>query len=185
MISYIKIITILFLIVLIIILLTLVFGNRITEGFHPVFDNDSKLKLIINKLNEEKSKASLKNTKENLEIQQSKKLDEIEKEINKFDNVLNVIKENINHIPICREIDLKYRAAPNCSLRNGSECTINPFCKLEFDKNTGNSFNKVCVNKQLKKECEDIFEYDENNNLTGKAKKFFVYPSILDEVKVL
>lgn len=185
MISYIKIVTVLFLIVLIIILLTLVFANRITEKFHPVFDNDSKLNNLINKINEEDSKTSLKNTKNKLEVQQSKKLAEIEKEITKFDTVLNVIKENINHIPICREIDLKHRAAPNCSLRNGSECTINPFCKLEFDKNASNSSNKVCVNKQLKKECEDIFEYDSSNNLTGKAKKFFVYPSILDEVKVL
>ena len=46
-------------------------------------------------------------------LSKRKTIDQIEEEVNKYENVLTFIKENINNIPVCREIDLRTRFKTN------------------------------------------------------------------------
>lgn len=180
MISNINLIIIIFLIVLIILLLNKLFPNKL-ENFHPFFRDDQTLGYKINELNEQKKLNSQSNYLTELNMNQQLNLDEIESVVNKYDTVIKIIRENINNIPVCREIDLKPQAKPDCSERAGELCTLNPYCKLEI-QNNDDGINRICVNKQLRKECEDILEVDENNNYTGRATKFFIYPTVLNEI---
>ena len=143
------------------------------------FRFDANLKEIVDQKN-------LKSRKENIErnliendIKKRNTIDKISEEVDKFENVLNFIRENINNIPICREIDLRPDLRPTCSNRSLKTCTLNNYCYIDEDS----SGIKTCANKVLESECADILEQDSNGRRTGRATRMFVYPSVLEQIK--
>jgi len=141
------------------------------EKFTVLYDNKLK-KLIDDKNKEERERHKIMDFS-NREYRQKKTIDEIEKDIKKYDTVFRFIKENLNNIPVCREIDLRPDVAPTCSERDVSICSLNPYCKV-----AGTS----CINKELNPECSNIME-KVDNKYTGKVTQMFLYPSVLEELK--
>jgi hypothetical protein len=163
-------ITILALFVAIIFLIILIV--KPVENF-SFFVFDAKLKQLVDIKNKENRNLNIqKNLVEN-DVKQRKTIDQIGEEVDKFENILTFIKENINNIPVCREIDLRPDLKPTCSNRPLSTCNLNSFCTIK---------NNLCVNRELNPECADILEI-ENGKRTGKATKMFVYPTVLEEIK--
>lgn len=161
-------VTIIFLIILIV---------KPVEQF-SFFVFDAKLKQHVDKKNEENRKLNIQNNLIENDIKQRNTLDQLSEEVENYETVLRFIKENINNIPVCREIDLRHDLEPDCSERSLATCNLNSFCFKE--KNEAGV--EQCVNKQLNTECSDILEVVDGN-LTGRATKMFVYPSVLDEIK--
>ena len=163
-------ITILALFVAIIFLIILIV--KPVEKF-SFFVFDAKLKQRVDVKNNENRKLSIqKNLAEN-NINQRKTIGQLAEEVEKYETVLTFIKENINNIPVCREIDLRPDLKPTCSNRSLSTCSLNSFCSIK---------NNQCVNKELNPECADILEVDSKGKRTGKASKMFVYPTVLEEI---
>ena len=134
---------------------------------------DARLKQKVDLKNTENRNLNIqKNLVEN-DIRKRKTIDQIAKEVDKFENVLTFIKENINNIPVCREIDLRPDLRPTCSTIPLSTCSLNSFCVVK---------NNQCQNRELNPECADILEVDSNGRRTGKASKMFVYPTVLEEI---
>jgi hypothetical protein len=138
------------------------------------FKVDKVLKEKVDIKNNENRNLNIQNNIEENKIKQRKTIDQISKEIDKFDNILTFIKQNIHNIPVCREIDLRHDIKPVCSTRPLASCSLNNFCLLKDDK---------CINKELNPECADVLELDSEGKRTGKAKQMFVYPSVLEEIK--
>ena len=155
-------IAVLFLIVLVV---------KPVENF--TFEHDLELKKKAEVVNNEIRARNRENSNIENNIKKRKTLDKIEEAVDKYENVLNFIRENLNNIPICREIDLRHDLQPDCTKRNSATCKLNPYCILE---------NEMCVNKELNSECGDIL-YDDNGNYTGKPKSMFLYPTMLEEIK--
>ena len=162
-------ITILALFVAIIFLIILIV--KPVEKF-SFFVFDAKLKQKVDVKNAENRKLNIQNNLIENDIRKRKTIDQIEEEVNKYENVLTFIKENINNIPVCREIDLRTDLRPTCENRAISTCTLNSFCSI---------VDGQCVNKELNPECADVF-FDSNGNRLDKASKMFVYPTVLEEI---
>ena len=164
-------ITILALFVSIIFLIILIV--KPVENF-SFFRFDPVLKQKVDLKNQQNRRESIqKNLKEN-DFNQRKTIDQIAEEVNRYEEVLTFIKENINNIPVCREIDLRPDLSPTCSTRPLSTCTLNSFCTVR---------NNLCVNKTLNSECADILEVDSRGRRTGEATRMFVYPSVLEQIE--
>ena len=165
-----NIITIIALAVAIIFLILLIV--KPIENF-SFFRYDNELKSKVNQINEANRKNNIQNNLLENDTKKRKTIDQISKEVDKFETVISFIKENINNIPVCREIDLRPDLKPTCSIRSLKSCSLNNFCTVKDGK---------CINKDLNKECEDMFDKDEKGRLTGKPKKMFVYPSVLEAI---
>ena len=138
------------------------------------FQFDAVLKQKVDLKNIQNRNESIqKNLVEN-DFNQRKTIDQIAEEVEKYEEVLTFIKENINNIPVCREIDLRPDLSPTCSMRPLSTCTLNSFCTVQ---------NNLCVNKTLNPECADILEVDSNGRRTGEATRMFVYPNVLEQIE--
>ena len=158
---------ILFLIVLII---------KPVEKF-SAFRFDVELKEKVDKKNEQSRKESIEQNLIENDVKKRNTIDKIAEEVSKFETVLNYIKENINNIPVCREIDLRHDLIPDCSKRSPATCSLNNFCYVK----TSDDKTKTCENKTLNPECSDIL-IDSSGNLLDTPSKMFVYPSVLEQI---
>lgn len=163
-------ITILALFVAIIFLIILIV--KPVENF-SFFVFDAKLKQKVDNKNRENRNLNIQNNLTENDVKKRKTINQIEDEVEKFENILTFIKENINNIPVCREIDLRPDLKPTCSNRPLSTCKLNSFCAIKDNR---------CINRELNAECADILEV-ENGKRTGKASKMFVYPTVLEQIK--
>ena len=127
---------------------------------------------------------------------QLKTLDQIEKDVAKFDSLFENLRNSLNNnnIPICREIDLKQETVigdgkPDiCKDRSISTCALNSFCIVDTDENG----EEICRIKDLNPQCKDCVQvvniFDANNNVIGKkrvVKKMYLSPKIYEELKTL
>ena len=127
---------------------------------------------------------------------QLKMLDQIEKDVARFDSLFENLRNSLNNnnIPICREIDLKQETVlgdgkPDiCKDRSISTCALNSFCIVDTNENG----EEVCRIKDLNPQCKDCVEvvdiFDDKNNVIGKkrvVKKMYLSPKIYDELKTL
>ena len=168
-----SVITIIALAVAIMFLIILIVKPKPVENF-SFFRFDGTLKTKVNEINEEQRKINIQNNLTERDIKKRYTLDKIAEEVNKFETVLNFIRENINNIPVCREIDLRPDLKPDCSTFDVKSCSLNNFCTVKDEK---------CTNKELNDECKDIFAKDADGKLSGKPSKMFVYPSVLEAIE--
>ena len=190
-----NLITLIFLVLSILFIITILFKQRTKENFS--YKTDQDFEKDIKKVNEELTKKkSLINEKKSSQFQ-IKNLEEIEKEIEQLEKLFTNIKNSLNNnnIPICREIDLKQESVlgddkPNpCDNRGIDSCALNPFCILDRDPIANKQFCKL---KELNPACKGCIEVsdilDEKGNIIGrerKVKKMFLYPKVYEEIKDL
>jgi hypothetical protein len=190
-----NLITLIFLVLTILFIITIIFKQRTKENFS--YENDGDFEDKIKKINEElRNTRSLLNEKTYSEFQ-VKNLEQIEADIQKFDKLFMNIKNalNTNNIPVCREIDLKQEsvlgenAVDPCKNKDSTSCALNPFCILDKDQITNKD---KCRLKDLNPACKGCIEVidikDEKGEVIGrkrKVKKMFLYPKVYNEIKNL
>lgn len=188
-----NLITMIFLVLAILFVITILFKQRTTENFS--YETDQAFETEIKEVNEElRNTRYLINEKKYSDIQ-IKNLEQIEADIQKFDKLFLNIKNalNTNNIPICREIDLKQEsvlganAVDPCKNKDSTSCALNPFCILDKDQITNKD---KCKLKDLNPACKGCIEVvdikDENGEVIGrkrKVKKMFLYPKVYNEIK--
>ena len=113
--------------------------------------------------------------------------------LSNYDIILSSIMQNINDVPVCREIDLFPRRAPGepgvvgsrCQEKTAQVCELNPYCELV----TNDLGVKSCNPKSLNPECANIMEPQPttaiNPVVNYKPNRFFLYPSVLKKVSTL
>ena len=175
-------------VIIVILLVAFVTNKKYCEMFSLTNDTEflNKLKSVNDKLNE----TSLKKNKEIYNENQKLQLETIQKEVDKFDEIIRNIK-NIHNLPICREIDLNHKVVDTndpCKDKKLNDCELNRFCVIDKNTSTGDKF---CRKKELNPACRDILqEFVEtlpNGDVVKKKKitKLFLYPKIMQEIKNL
>ena len=80
-------------------------SNKVRENF-TVFRPDTDIRNRINEVNENKRSINRERNIENANLNQNRTINEIEARLSNYDIILSSIMENINDVPVCREIDL-------------------------------------------------------------------------------
>ena len=175
-------------VIIVILLVAFVTNKKYYEMFSIAHDADflEKLKSVNDKQNDN----SLKKHKEIYNENQKLQIEMIQKEVDKFDELIKNI-QNIHNLPICREIDLNHKVVDTndpCINKNLNDCELNSFCVIDKDVSTGDKF---CRKKELNPACRDILqEFIEtlpNGDIVKKKRitKLFLYPKIMQEIKNL
>lgn len=178
-------------IILIVCLINKANTNNRKENF-VVFHPDNNIRKKINLVNENKRAINRERNISNNNLNKTRTINEIETKLSNYDIILSSIMENINDIPICREIDLFPNNAPGqdgvvgttCEEKNKDVCELNPYCEL-----LKNNSIQTCKPKTLNSECANIMTPQPttaiNPNVNFKPNRFFLYPNLLKKASSL